>query len=234
LLACWQTAQEIDQQVKAHQKEVAEKGVLLVGGGAYRVPAIPDLRPRAEIFLYQAKSVLRDLTQIFEILFNEHFGAARFDLVVKWARQRFGLQDDLTKMLETDLSWIDRVVRMRNAVEHPGGYSGRLYIENFTAEKKNPVIEVSEPQWHLNSEPKSSIAHEMTVTVDNLLTICEQTLLLCLQKLKKDLPILIGEVPESERDPNCPVRYKMMLDQSKVKLPQDAPTETDKGSGKKG
>ena len=229
LLACWQTAQEIHQQVRACQKDVAEKGVLLVGAGAYQVPANPDLRPRAEMFLYQAKSVLRDLTQIFEILFSKSFGSARFDLVVKWAKQQFGPDDDLTKMLETDLDWTGRVVRMRNAVEHPGGYSGRLSIENFAADKKDSVIEVTEPQWFLDSEPKSQIAQEMMVTVDNLLTICEQTLLLSLQKFKKDLPILIGEVPESQRDPKCPVRYRMMLDQSKVKLPQGKLAETTQG-----
>jgi hypothetical protein len=229
LLACWQTAQEIDQQVKARQKEVAEKGILLVGAGAYQVPAIPDLRPRAEMFLYQAKSVLRDLTQIFQILFDKRFSSARFDLIVKWVRQQFGPHDNLTEMLETDIDWTGRVVRMRNAVEHPGGYSGRLHIENFTADKKNSVIEVCEPRWYLNDEPKCPIAQEMMVTVDNLLTICEQTLLLCLQKFKKDLPILIGEVPESQRDPNCPVRYKMMVDLSKVKLPPEKPVETTQG-----
>ena len=42
----------------------------MVGGGAFRLPSIPDLQPHAETFLYRAKSVLRNLVKLFAILFD--------------------------------------------------------------------------------------------------------------------------------------------------------------------
>jgi hypothetical protein len=231
LLVCSKIANELDGQIKEHQKVVDEKGVQMVGGGAFRLPSISDLQPRAETFLYHAKSVLRDLTKLFAILFDQTFDSARFDLVARWAKKKFGPTDELARMLGTDLEWTKRIVDMRNAVEHPGGHAGHLHVENFTAEKsrilspagrrgrENPVVMVTEPQWYLNTEEQGPIASDMLVLVDNLLTLCEQTLILCLNKFKKDFPILIGEVPEAERDPRCPVRYKMMLDTSRVKWP---------------
>jgi len=219
LLACWKTATELGQAVKSHQKTVDDKGIEIVGRGAFRIPSIADLQPRAEAFLYQAKTVLRDLTKVFAILFGKQFDGAHFHLVVRWAKGQFGATDELTTMLQSDLEWTKRIVDMRNAVEHPGGYAGHLHIEKFTTETTDATIVITEPQWYLNAEAKCSITYEMSIFVDNLLTLCEQTLLPCLQKFKKDLPILIGEVSEANRDPDCPIRYKMMIDTSKVKWP---------------
>jgi hypothetical protein len=51
-------------------------------------PSTLDLRSHAENFLYNGKSVLRDLTTIFLILLREDFGKrTRFDLVTKWAKR---------------------------------------------------------------------------------------------------------------------------------------------------
>jgi hypothetical protein len=186
LLACSKTASELDRQVKARQKEIDEKrGLPIVGGRAVRLPSVPDLRPRVEAFLYQAKSVLRDLTKLFRILFGKKFDAARFDLVVKWAKKRFGEEHELVRMLRTDLEWTKRVVDMRNAVEHPDGYSGRLHIRNFTVSQSGRAIDVTEPTWFLNDEEPCSISSEMLITSDNLLTLCEQTLFLVSANLRK-------------------------------------------------
>jgi len=222
LLACSRISEELASEVRGHQKRIDEMGVeTQTAGRAYKIPAIFDLRSRAEIFLYQAKSVLRDLTKLFLILFGKDFNnAARFNLVVPWAEAEFGEQDDLTKVLKADESlWIRPLVRMRNAVKHPGERSGTLHVENFTAEVVASTIMVLEPVWYLNNDEKSPIVRDMGVFTDNLLTLCEQTLILCLEKFKKNFPIVIAEVAEADRDPNCPVRYKMTVDTSKIAFP---------------
>ncbi len=222
LLACSRIYEELAKEVTEQQKRIDEVGVeFQAGGRAYEIPAVFDLRSRAETFLYQAKSVLRDLTKIFLILFGKDFNnTARFDLVAKWAEAQFGEHDELTKMLKTDESlWIRPLVRLRNAVEHPGGGSGTLHVDNFTSEVVGSTVVVVEPVWYLDQDEKSPIVRDMGVFTDNLLTLCEQTLILCLEKFKKNFPIVIAEVAQADRDPHCPVRYKMTVDTSKIAFP---------------
>jgi hypothetical protein len=225
LLACSRISKELAKEVTDHQKRIDEVGIeLQAGGKAYKIPAIFDLRSRAETFLYQAKSVLRDLTKLFLILFGEDFNnTARFDLVVEWAEAEFGEENELTKMLKTDESlWIRLLVKMRNAVEHPGGRSGTLHVENFTAQVKGSTVVVLEPVWYLDNDKKSAVVRDTRVFTDNLLTLCEQTLILCLEKFKKDFPIVVVEIAERDRNPSCPVRYKITLDPSKITFPLTA------------
>jgi hypothetical protein len=153
------------------------------------------------------------------ILFSKDFKKeARFDKVLKWARVEFGDSDPFTIMLKEDEStWIKKIIKMRNAVEHPGGHSGVLHIENFDAIEDDRKILIIEPVWYLKSEEKVPIAYEMDVMVLNLLTFCEETLILCLEKFKKGFPIMLVEIPEKDRDEKCPIRFRMTIDQSKLK-----------------
>ncbi len=222
LMTCSRIMNQLKKEVEENQKVVEERGVAIQGGGrAYTCPSIFDLRPRAETFLYHAKAVLRDLTQIFMILFSKNFHkSARYDQVVTWCAAELGAENELTRMLREDEStWIRKLVNMRNAVEHPGGHSGVLNVENFTCTVENKRVIVAEPVWYLNNEPKTAIAPEMQVFVENLLTLCEETLILCLERFKKGFPILVVEIPEQDRRLECPVRFRMTIDTAKVQLP---------------
>jgi hypothetical protein len=219
LLTCFGIADKIAKQV-AEERQKLRDGNVEVQGSAYRIPNIFNLRS-VETFLYQAKSVLRDLTRLFLILFSKDFGnQAHFHSVLAWSNEKFGEKHPLTAMLKTDQdTWIKKIIQMRNAVEHPEGKSGTLNVLNFTSSKQANQIMVTEPLWGLNNDPPVSIAEAMPVMVDNLLTFCEQVLILCLEEFKKDFPIVLVEVPESKRDPKCPIRYKMTVDTSKVQFP---------------
>lgn len=220
LLACFRIKEKLKEEVRTHQKSIDDHGVptQVHGGGAYTLPYILDLDHCAETFLYNAKSVLRDLTDIFHPLFDKNFKKeARFDKVLKWARATLGEKDAFVEMLSDDQKWISGIVRMRNAVEHPGGYSGTLHIENFTSTEQGKTIHILEPVWYLNDDVKTSIVQGMEFTVTNLLIFCEETLVLCLEHFKNDSRIIIAEIPEAERNPACPVRYMMTIDPSKIK-----------------
>ncbi len=220
LMNCFRIKEQLTKEIREHQKKIDESGIeFQAHGRAYTLPAILDLQLHAETFLYNGKSALRDLTDIFMILFSKDFRKeARFDKVLKWAKKEFGDSDPFTKMLKDDVgTWIEKMVRMRNAVEHPGGHSGILHIDNFTSFEEGEKVMVVEPTWYRNDEEKIPIAKSMEVMVSDLLTFCEETLVLCLEKFKEGVPIAIAEIPEKDRNPDCPIRFKMVLNRSKMK-----------------
>jgi len=211
LMACFRIKEKLTEEVRAHQKSIDEGSIpVQAQGRAYTLPSILDLEHHAETFLYNAKSVLRDLTEVFAVLFDKDFKKkAQYDRVLKWARSKFGEDDAFVEMLKDDEDgWIKRIIKMRNAVEHPGGHSGVLHVENFTSIERGNTILVVEPVWYLNDEEKIPIVQEMEVMVSDLLTFCEETLVLCLEHFKEGFPIFVVEISENERDEACPVRVK--------------------------
>lgn len=182
-------------------------------GNVVRTPAVMDLRNLCENFLYQAKSILRDLLGIFNIFYSKEFSKPQFDLAYKWAKEKFGEEDNLTKILKDDHdTWIRRIVSMRNAIEHPGGYSGHLKINNIMLINKNTPPYFNAPTWQLNSHTESSILPDMATFIENTLGLCEDILVVLLEKLPKDdIPLIIYEIPVEERDVICPIRFKVSL-----------------------
>jgi hypothetical protein len=211
LMACFRIKEELTKEIREHQKKIDENGLeFQAQGRAYTLPSIMDLRHHTETFLYNAKSALRDFTVIFQIFFAKDFQKkAHYNKVLKWAEQKFGRKDRLSKMLAEDAMWITQIIKMRNAVEHPD--RNILHIENFTSIENGKTVLVVEPVWYLNSEKQSPIARDMEVYVSNLLTFFEESLLLCVEKFPSGFPVAFAEIPEADRDSKCPVRFRVVL-----------------------
>jgi hypothetical protein len=212
LLECDQISQEITKEVLEIDAKLGKGGIKTQAAGRMvEVPHVIRLKPRVEQFLYCAKSALRDLARIFNLFFGKEFDSARYDKIIVWAEKEFGDDSELVRVLRQDHElWIKKLVSMRNAVEHPGGHSGHLHIHNITlvppGHPNYPILET--PSWHLNDEPKESIVEYFQTTVNNILEFCEDVLVICITI--SGLPKMIGfaEIPESERDPSCPIRIR--------------------------
>jgi hypothetical protein len=205
LISCFKIYSYIDNEIMKIDKEITEKG-LQKNGIAVNVPTILDLNEKCENFLYQAKSALRDLSELLNIFYDCTFNEARYDKVYNWATEKFGATDDLTKLIRNDHDiWIKRIVSMRNAIEHPGGYSGELTIKNIEFLNKTTL---SEPKWILNNEKESSILKDMNTFISNMIEFCEELFVTSLNKLDTDMPIVFYEIPVEERDSSCPIRLK--------------------------
>jgi hypothetical protein len=181
-------------------------------GNAVFTPAVIDLRNMCENFLYQAKSTLRDLLGLFKIFYNKEFTEARYDKVYEWAKEQFGKNEDLYKILKQDNNtWIKRFIFMRNAVEHPNGRS-QLTINNIKFLNRNEPPYFNAPTWQLNNERESPILPDMATFIDNALELCEDILVMLLEKLPKgDVPLVFVQIPEEQRNSDCPVRLIVSL-----------------------
>jgi len=115
---------------------------------------------------------------------------------------------------------------MRNAVEHPDGYSGGLVIENF---RRDPDQKLSEPVWHRvkdskNATEPSSIRAGFDTFIHNLLTLGEDVLVSWAnENLESPEMMEIAIIPEERRDPKNPAKYTVgpgpKLREALAKLP---------------
>ena len=118
--------------------------------------------------------------------------------------------DARTLLLQEVKECVDRLIRMRNAVEHPGGYSGELCIENFTHE---PDGALREPTWSRKVDGElaygpCSIRVEMETAIHNFLILGEEVLALwAMNNLKLPSLMRLVPVPPGERDPKCPTKW---------------------------
>ena len=214
LLECDDIAQEISKEILEIARNLEEEGFAIQSQGrVIEVPQIIRLEQRVEQFLYCAKSALRDLAKIFGVFFDKEFSEARYDKVYAWAKKQFGDDSELTKIIKQDHDlWIKQVVNMRNAVEHPGGHPGHLHIYNFELlpESHPEYPKIEEPLWHLNNEPKFSIAKDLLTFVSSILELSEDLLVICMKMT--DLPEMfqVVEIPEEERKPECAIRLRVM------------------------
>lgn len=210
LVSCYKIFLKLqDELTKVNQTNKSE----YFKGNAVYTPSVMDLRYMCESFLYEAKSTLRDILGIFDIFYNKKFSEAHYNKAYEWAKEKFGVDDVLTKMLKNDHdTWIKEIVFKRNAVEHPGGRSGYINIDDIKLIGKEDPPYFESPKWYRNNDKASPILVDMAVFIENTLELCEDLLVILLEKLPKgDLSLIIVEIPPEQRDADCPVRLKVSL-----------------------
>ena len=184
---------------------------------------IPNLSGEVETFLYQAKNFIRDVLQVLKIFFDCPLTDANVfaDLPKKgatkleeWATKEFGADDRFTQMIREEQDWAGRVIRLRNAVEHPGGMSGTIHFLNFRAIGDK----LATPSFHLDDDPPGNLTGELAHIVDSLLELAEDLLLSCVYRTTKHLGMIAFYlIPEAERDPKSPVRMTVSLSPEMIK-----------------
>jgi hypothetical protein len=221
LLRCYELKENLLSELTKIGDEFKKEGIHIQSSGRFiTVPQVMGLSENCENYLYNAKSYLRDLTCIFEPLFGKKFKAARYDKIYEWSKSKFGENDNLTAIIKQDHDmWIKKIVSMRNAVEHPGEHSDHLHIHNIeiAPDPKTKELKLVEPMWHLNNESRRPVLNDLESYVWNLLEFAEDILVLSFEKFDKNFPIVVVQIPENERDPECPVRLRMTLKEGFIK-----------------
>jgi len=229
LLSCYDIWSQVASRESEIVADVEENGISTQSHGRVAtIDQIENLNHLAGSFLYSAKSTLRDIKLMICEFYETDLDIKKveeknYKYLESWAKRRFGEEDEFTKQISEDFRlWIDEIYSKRNAVEHPGGYSGHLEILNFTA-VQDPETKKWKgvfPQWRRNQDKPSSITNDMQVSIENLLNFSEDVLVLCLRKAGSMIPVIFYEIPEENRDPECPLRLRVTIDQEKLKSQQ--------------
>ena len=218
LILCMEISDRINRDLESINNELKEKGTKTQSNGKIvEVPHVYKLQEDVETFLYNAKSVLRDLSGLFEIFFNKKFNHSRYHHILKWAKKKFGDKHPIPSLIEDNLTWLKDIVERRNAIEHPGNNSGYLHIRNieFVDEINNPRFVA--PTWYLNDYRPSLINCDLEIILRNLLEFSEILFILCLATIETMIPLRFFEIPEEERDKSMPVRFGVTIDINDLK-----------------
>jgi len=197
LIACLDAAEPVMEQVTAGSRRILA-GDIQVGpsGQVIQIPAVVDFRTRAEAFLYNAKLALREIAKLFGPLHGQDFDH-RFQRIRAWVEATYGPDDQLTRLLASDAPWIERVIGMRNAVDHPGSGDGTLVVENFRLLDGGQQPNIGVPSWRRDGEQPVNVAEDMKAIMDNLLTLYEDILVDGLERLRPGGPFVVYEIPEA-------------------------------------
>lgn len=197
------------ERIAASLKADVSKGLaegIKPQGKAIGLPSALNLKNRAEDFLLNAQMALRDYSAVFAPLLGKKILKGNMGLVLKWAEKELGADDIFTKELRRDHDgWITYILDMRDVIAHPDSKKGPFTIHNF----ETVGGQLAEPTWHLRGKARASIVAEMETINNNLLLCCEMTFFNALGLLPLTAPCMIVEIPEAQRDPANPIRFRM-------------------------
>lgn len=207
--------QKADQEMTDHK----------LNGRKNHLPQIIGIEGEVETYLYEAKNVLRTLLGVLNIAFDTKFQEASCfyatkgdgrGKVVAWAKETLGADHSFTKMLTTEQPWVADLIQRRNAAEHPGGFSGTLYIDNI---KLYPTGKIIPPVWRRDDGQPFDLIADLETGLINLCTFAEDILCEVVGHTLRFPTLAFYEIPVADRDPESPIRIRIALDPDKVKFP---------------
>ncbi|MBU3035471.1 hypothetical protein [Tritonibacter mobilis] len=213
LLACF----DIENRLVNARTETVEYSQKVWREGGHTTPHVISLEDEVENFLFASKVYLREIARLINLLFEAGLEndskifwnpKGQKSQLVRWAEKTFGPKHSTTKMFASEADWISEVARKRNAVEHPGGWSGTLRVKNF---ERLPDGRIRPPVWALDDDQEvqeTDIYKDISVLMDNMLTVAEDVLVDAIIANPSFPQVMIGMIPEQERDESCPVRLK--------------------------
>lgn len=219
LLRCW----EIEQRLReAWEKSAADFKSPGRGAVAVEVPQVPRFREDCEEFLYSAKNFLRDLITVYSALHGTKYKDAsewtpvgkRTDSVMSHAQGKYGEGHMNTRYFAQLPKCVAPFTEMRNAVEHPTGWSGALVTENIALKDGRQLVP---PTWRREKDGAVSygpfsLVDDMKVAIENMLILAEDIVVMwAIDNLDPPGAMEITVVPEAECDPQCPIKYKANL-----------------------
>ncbi|EKU59278.1 hypothetical protein ACINWC323_0214 [Acinetobacter sp. WC-323] len=182
------------------------------------LPKIPELDSKVRVFLTNAKLVIIDIFKflsLFYLLPINDRDEAHFNKHIENLKKNLGADNEIVKLLEEDLEWIQILAECRNAIEHSG--EGQLLkIENFSIKPGNLL---STPTWTYDLTRKLNIKkgpddllNDLDVFCSNMLHLIEDMIILTIQDKLRKYPLLaLYKLNEQDYDPKCPVRYDITL-----------------------
>lgn len=175
------------------------------------LPGVGDLQSKAETFLQSSKLALAETGNLTKPFYDVAHGH-KYQKFSAWADTRFGVADDFTVLVKSWEPFVNRVVQMRNAVDHPLTEPGApLRTANFDITSGDGAPELVDPTWSLTGEVPRPMLPDFDTIIDKTIVLGENVLIRLFYKLRGSPLVEIQEIPMEERDPSNPRRLTVRL-----------------------
>lgn len=213
LVALDRIVSQIEKSIENTKEVISENvQIYVIGQSPPPVPIVEFLEVDFRTCVLINHHILHAISDLFSVCLDLSFKRGRFDEILKLLRQRFDSSDPLVLMMESDHSWIYCWNEVRNAIEHPRpDYFVR--VNNF---RLLPNREIQLPTWQIKHStldmyrPQAMIEALNNLRL-NVLGFYENLLVELVDKaMQFPFPIGIRDIPEHERNPECPKRYAIV------------------------
>ena len=230
LLRCYDHAFRIKNEER-DQLEQLQSGTSI---NPRKLPYVMNLNADVEGFVMTATQYLRDLVPAFNELWGTSLTPEASTFWRKHASQSdaekcitrtFGSDHPLTSFLGTNEFWIAELIKRRNAVEHPGGGSGWLVLQNFRI--VGPTL--AHPAWGRRTKTAKPVLEPVVPALEQLLSrllsFGEELFALAVMTKPRWEHVVVREIPERARNPACPIRFRPELNKQMSARLERAPSE---------
>lgn len=217
LLACESAAKKTAFSIDSIIDQIRKSGLSRdsKGRGLNPFPQVTDLEAQCGAFLINANRVIKlvcELPQQF-IPLDRH--DSNFDYLAKRLEAAIGGNTPLVEFVKDNADGVRYLIDLRNFHEHPK--EKRTVIENFCL---MPDSSIRMPMWHLSDQEPRPIKDEMDAANYFLMHIAEAMLIhLVMHAVSRKFPYIIEEIPDDKVDEKAPIKYRLSLDISKLRMP---------------
>jgi len=161
-------------------------------------------------FANEVRRTLSAISELFLPLIGQDFSNAHFHKAQEWAAQVRGKDSLLAQMLKGDQRWIKTWIDIRIAIEHPQK-DKIVETSNFSLEASRtvrlPTWRFVHPDYDLGGP--QNLLTVFDTCINNLLKFYEDIqIALTDGHLPASFKIAAHLIPEDQRDPSLPLRYK--------------------------
>jgi hypothetical protein len=200
------TAKPILEKITQIKEEIRANGIKTQSfGRCIDVPSAVRIED-SRAFIRYAKQVLYEIAENINIIYDKKFDGPHFHKIRDYFVSEFGENFALTKLLSEDQDWIKQIIDLRNEDEHPK--TGKPFVNNINVQpNSNGGFTIFLPTFFNGMQ----IGSALEVFSHNLLTFSEELIISSLAEKFFPAIATIYEIPEADRDPASPIRFRVGL-----------------------
>ncbi|MEX0369222.1 MAG: hypothetical protein AB3N09_01225, partial [Tateyamaria sp.] len=181
------------------------------GASSKTIHTIPLLALDFRTFIFEAKRAASLNTRLFDILLGMKVKDGHFHKLLHLSLKRFGEEHQVTQLLKNSERWIEQLIDMRNAIEHPKN-DDYVEVSNFSLAPEGgiyaPHATFENPKY---DTLKFNVEEMLSSFIESVLNLFEQfSSCLLVHSGVSNFVQGVMCIPDEELDERRPVRYKLL------------------------